>query len=129
MRRQTFWRETKSGAARARSASVRATAAASGGALAAFQLTVTVFKINSRDEAGKILYLENMFYSTSVLKWESIVRRDHSRERLDTAMGQQASSRQRPSLASVYDDPSQLLELQQLIENDIQEVRQTADSI
>ena len=44
-------------------------------------------------------------------------------------MGQQASSRQRPSLASVYDDPSQLLELQQLIENDIQEVRQTADSI
>ena len=70
-----------------------------------------------------------MFYSTSVLKWESIVRRDHSRERLDTAMGQQASSRQRPSLASVYDDPSQLLELQQLIENDIQEVRQTADSI
>jgi len=65
-----------------------------------------------------------MFYSTIVL-----VLPKRSLREIDTAMGQQASSRQRPSLASVYDDPSQLLELQQLIENDIQEVRQTADSI
>ena len=74
------------------------------------------------------MYLENMFYSTPVLVLPKRFKIT-PRERLDTAMGQQASSRQRPSLASVYDDPSQLLELQQLIENDIQEVRQTADSI